>query len=203
VSWGSPSSNTGIAFSISTCEWALLTLNGTVYAAPPPYPPNPSPLLERVVYLHTTSLTTHCPGGPAGQDVPSGFGWLDENGGACLTSADGGGTVGGDPGNGMSAACKVAFDAAKAGRQPVFIPVFDAVTGTGSGTQYHVRGFAAFVLTGWSVPGSRNERSWLTGRVPCTGSDSCISGYFTTGVLAREAALGGPDLGASAVRPIP
>ena len=64
------------------------------------------------------------------------------------------------------------------------------VTGTGTNGVYTLKGFAAFVVTGYSLPGF-NAASWLTGITPCSGSDKCLSGFFTHGLIPSGATIGG------------
>jgi hypothetical protein len=199
AAWGPPASAGGLAVTMSACEWEASTAGGTSYAPPPPYPPNPLPAAstEQVLYLHTTAAETTCPAGPSGADAPGGFGWLDESG-DCTTEIDADGTYGGDPGVSAPNACKDALEASRENKTLVFVPVFDAVVGTGAGTTYHIKGLAAFVLTGYRLPGLSAE-SWLTGANHCTGSDKCLYGYFTQGLVPAAGVIGGPDLGASIV----
>jgi hypothetical protein len=199
AAWGPPASAGGLAVTMSACEWEASTAGGTSYAPPPPYPPNPLPAAsaEQVLYLHTTATETSCPAGPSGADAPGGFGWLDESG-DCATEIDADGTYSGDPGVSAPKACKEALEESRQNRTLVFVPVFDAVGGTGAGTTYHIKGMAAFVLTGYHLPGLSAE-SWLTGAKHCTGSNKCLYGYFTQGLVPAAGVIGGPDLGASIV----
>jgi len=200
AAWGPPASAGGLAVTMSVCEWEASTSGGSSYAPPPPYPPNPLPDAadEQILYLHTTTgKEPTCPAGPSGADAPGGFGWLDEDGG-CTAEIDAGGTFDGDPGVSPPKDCKDALVAARSGKTLLFIPVFDVVTGTGSGTSYHIKGMAAFVVTGYHLPGL-GDASWLTGADPCKGSDKCIYGYFTQGLVPASGVIGGPDLGASIV----
>jgi hypothetical protein len=62
-----------------------------------------------------------------------------------------------------------------------------------------------FVVTGYYLPGA-SQNSWLTGGVPkakyCKGSDKCIYGFFTTGMIPGTGQIGNPgtDFGASIVQ---
>ena len=184
AAWGPPASAGGLAVTMSVCEWEASTSSGTSFAPPPPYPPNPLPDAsdEQVLYLHTTAgKEPACPAGPSGADAPGGFGWLDESG-DCTTTVDADGTYGGDPGVSAPKPCKDALEDAWEDKTLLFVPVFDSVTGTGSGTTYHIKGMAAFVVTGYHLPGL-SAASWLTGADPCKGSDKCIYGYFTQGLV--------------------
>ena len=86
-----------------------------------------------------------------------------------------------------------------AGRVPVEIPVYAAVTGTGSGAVYTLKGFAAFVVTGYQLPGAAAS-DWLDPANDCTGSDVCINGFFVRALIPASGAVGGPDLGATEIK---
>ena len=66
----------------------------------------------------------------------------------------------------------------------VLLPIFDDYGGTGDNAWYHVYGYAAFRLTGWDFGGQ-----YTSGRNVCgsTGSDRCVTGYFTRFVDLSEA----------------
>jgi hypothetical protein len=200
ASYGAPSSADTIAVTESLCEWNAATANGTSYAPAPPYPPNPSSSVERVIYLHTTTKAGSCKAGPSGADLPGGFGFLDDPNGTCQVVVSTSGTYGDNTGASVSKPCKDAISAAQANKTIVYLPVYDSVTGTGTNGVYTLKGFAAFVVTGYSLPGF-NANSWLTGKKPCTGSDKCISGFFTQGLIPNGGTIGsGPSLGATVVQ---
>jgi hypothetical protein len=56
-------------------------------------------------------------------------------------------------------------------------------SGGGNNSWYHVVGWAKFYLTGYKIGGSQQAASLLTGSVPCTGGDRCLSGWFVSGTL--------------------
>jgi Flp pilus assembly protein TadG len=131
----------------------------------------PSTTTERVIYLTKTSGTTGCTG-PSNNIVPGGFGWLTVNSGSCGTRTSIGDTIYSDPGNSA---------------------------GTGSGASYHLYGYAAFRLTGYSFGG---QFSWPS-QAPCNGNNRCVKGYFTSYVDLSNAfaySAGAPALGASVVK---
>ncbi|GIJ50851.1 hypothetical protein Val02_77370 [Virgisporangium aliadipatigenens] len=57
---------------------------------------------------------------------------------------------------------------------PMPVPLYDTA-GPGG---YHLVGFAALRLTGYHLPG-RARPSTLTGTDPCTGTETCLYGWFT------------------------
>jgi hypothetical protein len=202
AAWGVPTRNSGISFTMSLCEWRTATTNGTVYAT---YPPDPPTSYERKILLHHTfDGVTTCPAGPSGADLPGGFGWLEDTSSTCLTTTNADGTYADQTGNSTRGPCKDAIAENWLNRSVVFVPVYDAVTGSGDGGSYHLAGFAAFVVTGYSLSGVR-EKSWLTNTFPCSGSDRCVSGFFVKAIMPAEGPLGPPtaNFGALVVRPIP
>ena len=50
-------------------------------------------------------------------------------------------------------ACQPALPAAQASKSIVFLPIYVTATGNGSNGSYTLKGFAAFVITGYSLPG--------------------------------------------------
>jgi hypothetical protein len=80
----------------------------------------------------------------------------------------------------------------------VLLPLFDDSGLTGSNAWYHVYGYAAFTITGYSLGGQYKSSS-----PPCGGNDRCLAGYFTRFVDLSERFTytnDGPDLGASILR---
>ena len=47
---------------------------------------------------------------------------------------------------------------------------------------YNLKGIAAFVVTGYNIPGSTftNYSDWLNSANTCTGTNYCIDGYFVS-----------------------
>ncbi len=204
ASWGGLAGYSGFPITMSICEWNAATGNGTTYAPAPPYPPSPSPSVEGAVNLQN-SKGTGCNRGPANQFVPGGFGWLD-GGGDCEATTDAGGWVQGSTGSSELNSCRTLLQQVVRDRTPVFLPVFDQVTGTGNNAAFHVVGYAAVVFTGYSLPG-QDSTSWLTGRgkkdCPNQGPStqgSCLFTLFTRALAPQDAALGNSDFGATAVR---
>lgn len=205
ASWGGPSGITsGLALTISHCEWALATSGGTSFAPAPPYPPNPPTSVERVLRLHT-NVTQPCPtAGHNSSDRPGAFGWLDEDNNDCKSTVDiNTPEYGTDPGNNVSNSCKAALDLATAQPYPIIhMPVYRSVTGSGNNTEYQLEGFGAFVVTGAKLPGYNNP-SWLYPSNPdrCTGgNEKCIYGFFTQALVPASGTIGGPSMGVNVVQ---
>lgn len=201
--WGAPTSATTIAFTISACSWYVYTNNGTTFAQPPPYPPNtvPDPSLDHILFEHGSqgSKTTGCPPyQPSGQDAPGNFGWTDDSGNCSVTINNS--SYGGNTGASISQDCQTALSNDQANKTLIYLPVYSAISGTGTGITYTLLGFGAFVITGYHITGSFQAKDWLTNKFPCSGNNFCISGYFTHGLIPSTGGLGGKGLGASIVK---
>jgi len=201
--WGAPSSSDTIAFTISACSWYVYTNNGTNFAPPPPYPPNPLPAasFDHIMFEHGSqgSKTTGCPPyQPSGQDAPGNFGWTDDSGNCSVPINNG--SYGGNTGASISNDCKTALINDQANKTVVYLPVYSAISGTGTGVTYTLLGFAAFVITGYHIGGGFTASDWLNPANNCKGSNFCIDGYFTHGLIPSTGGLGGHDLGASIVK---
>jgi hypothetical protein len=227
ANWGAPQGvDGGLALTFSACEWleavgvdSIDDQATAAYPAPPPYPnttdasipakysPAGWPVdasgdsMERTIYLHDTSAAGTCPAGPAGSDLPGGFGWLDNTDDTCYatTNADDQLTV--DPGNNVTNPCKDALDASLG--TVIYLPVFDSTNDlNGNNGAYNIAGYAAFYMTGYYL-GSVKEPSAVTGDYPCSGQARCISGFFTEALSANDGNTGvvgdGPSFGASIV----
>ncbi len=206
--WGPPSSGNTIAFTISACSWYVYTNNGTSFAPAPPYPPNPlpDPSFDHIMFEHGQlgSQTTGCPPyQPSGQDAPGNFGWTSDPSGTCSTpitnSSYTGGTGTSVPGGKTPGDCETVIANDQANRTLVFLPVYSAITGTGSNVTYTLLGFAAFVITGYHLPGF-TAKDWLNPANDCKGQNFCIDCYFTQGLIPSTGGTGGNGLGATIVK---
>jgi len=189
--WGAPSSGTGAAFTLSICEWNEMTDNGTTLQAPPPaVPPHDA---EGLIHLHGSSGASTCGTSvPAGWDAPGGFGWLAETGGACKATATVDGEIAGNTGVSASGTCQTALANARNDDTVLMVPVYDRLKGTGSSITYHIVGFSAFVVTGYALSGFAATG---IGCASCSGSQKCIYGYFTSGILPLTGTLGAASYG--------
>lgn len=204
--WGAPLSSTTVGFTITKCTWDAATGQGTgnpgVFAPPPPYPPNPSASLDQVVYLKGNGGgTSGCPTEPAGAAAPGNFGWTSDPNATCTTFITNG-VYSGSTGNSVSNDCKPLLQSWQANRTVIEVPVYESVSGTGANVMYTMPpygGFAAFVITGYHLP-SMSATDWVTGKIPCSGGNSCISGFFTHDLVDTAGSLGGVDLGADIIK---
>ncbi len=195
--WGPPSAASGLAVTMSSCEWNQATNDGTELAQPPPYPPNtaPSPSIDRVLELNNMSN----PGCPNMGGAVDEFAWTDDPGNDCQTGVISG-TYDDAGTDGIPSACESVFEAAQANHTVVFLPVYVCdPSATGEGTTYTLEGFAAFVITGYHFSGF-SASDWLDPSNNCTGSDECINGYFTQALSTTPGPIGGTDLGADVVQ---
>jgi len=199
--WGAPSTATTIGVTISACTWDQATSLGTSFAPPPPYPPNPSASFDQVLQLHGTSnsSTSGCSTEPAGADGPGNFGWTSDLLGNCTVTISNG-TYGGSTGNSVSGDCQTALLNAWTSKSVVYIPVYVSIMNPGNNATYTLKGFAAFVVTGYHMPGQAKESDWLNPANDCKGSEFCLNGFFTQGLIPSTGSLGGPNLGAYIVK---
>lgn len=213
AAWGAPSSlSSGLALTISFCEWDMATDpdgDGVrEYAPQPPYPPNPPGSFERILKLSSPGdAVGACPrGGHSGFDSPGAFGWTEDLDDNCTTDIDESGEYGPKTGVGVPTACKDALEDAATPPYPpapvVYLPIYNGVEGSGSGTKYTLEGYAAFVVTGYRIPGW-TKKSWLTGGWCGPASSKCLSGFFTQGLAPSPGGIGaGPYMGAAVVQMI-
>lgn len=194
AAWGLPSgAMSTIAFTVSTCEWNLLTNSGARL-----------PSDEGVIYVHDSDGANNCPAGPSGWDSPGGFGWLDQDQDDTTTcfALINNEVYGGEPGVSMPGDCRSVLDAAIDNQSPLAMSIFDGVKGTGQNIEYHLAGYSIFVPTGYRFSNSENfHRASATGFDPCVGQEKCFYGKFTTGVVRSGTMVQtGTNYGAVATR---
>lgn len=184
VGWGQPVGGTAVLpLAFSWCAFKIQTGGGL-----------PSGTTARTIYFSKTDGTS-CTG-PSGNAVPGGFAWLAANSGTCqATSSTSIGQTPSDPGNSIPSSCSTG-DISSQLNKTVLLPLYDDTGSTGSGAWYHIYGYVAFRLTGYSFGGQFNSPT-----APCSGNDRCVSGYFTQFVdLSTAFTYGvGPTLGLSIV----
>lgn len=195
AAYGAPLSLTAeLPLTLSYCQWNAVTGNGTTFATPPFSPSHPA---HQVVFIKGSDGAGTCTG-PAGAQLPGGFGWLSATGCTATTSSvDGQDVASSDPGAAGPSNCDVSGFLGR----PLAVPVFEDAQGTGAGATYRIAGYASFYLTAYQFNGSHRAR--LPGYPwPCTvPQGQCISGFFTAAVApALDAELGGPSMGATIIR---
>lgn len=184
VAWGPPARTTGLALTVSACAWHRYTGDGAAFSD-----------TEREIPLYDVKTAASC--APTDPN-PGGFRWLADAGADCraTVSADAGYEVA--TGDSRPDGCAAALTALLDSGKPVAVPVFDSVSGGGARATYTVQGFAAFVVTGWHLPGS-NDPSRDPTSTCATGGNACVYGHFTQALLTGGGAIGGRDLGAHIV----
>jgi hypothetical protein len=165
--WGFMGGNQTIPLTFSICEWEHMT-DGKVENLPT----GPT-----TVYFHSsqTAKDLNTCGGPANQNHPGGFGWLNPQGGKCEAYVENG-EVGTDVGNNVPNECTAAFFKSLVG-ETVFMPIFEKVVSQGSKAVYQIEGFAALEISGYRLSGNK-EYNHPEDSPPCGGNDRCIRGRF-------------------------
>jgi Flp pilus assembly protein TadG len=186
ATYGAALQSHSLGVTLSYCAWSALT-SGSKYGT------------EIAVLIHSSAIPCS---GPAGQNVPGGFGWLASDSSCTATIDLTTSTASSDPGNNVSNACKTALTADVSANTVVFLPVFDSASGSGSGATYHLTGVAAFVLNGYKnlpglhpdvVPGGMSSQ--------CSGNNECLFGYFTQALAPLTDVVGtGTNYGATAIK---
>ncbi|MFC9350787.1 pilus assembly protein TadG-related protein [Arthrobacter sp. NPDC057013] len=187
VRWGSPVEGT-IVFPLA---FSICQVSGMVDGA------------AQLLQNHSADANADCPLGPAGKTVPGGFGWTSQNTGQCgglinLALNQSGGATGNDGPSNCDAILNNWASELTAGRQViVLLPVYDDVTGTGSGASYHLKSFAAFSVQGWAFSGA-DKLPMVYNNTPaaksleCKGSCRGIIGKFVKYVSLADGYKLGP-----------
>jgi len=179
TAWGAPSSASVLPITFSNCEF--LDAMASAGYGDPSIDPHQGEIALALNYKVTGKGTTSpCPEGHSGTDAPGGFGWLSET--DCETVVDSEGWVDGDTGNDAVKGCFNVGDT-------VLIPVFQQVTGTGSGTDYRIDGLAAFHITGFRFPSlDKDDAVGADALAECaaeaTDGKTCLYGMFLEDYVA-------------------
>lgn len=160
-------------------------------------------VLQRL-QLHGKDANPDCLYGPSGAAVQGGFGGLHQDSGECSALIDiAASTAGGDTGNNPPPHCEATLNSwaadMNAGKDVILLlPIFNSVTGTGTGAVYGLMTFAAFKVAGWKLgntglPYTFRNRSpdvpaELECREPCRG----IIGTFVKYVSLADGYKLGP-----------
>ncbi|MGN6681447.1 MAG: pilus assembly protein TadG-related protein [Streptosporangiaceae bacterium] len=199
AAWGAPSSATVPALTIPACEWDQATQQGTAFAPPPPYPPNafPSGSSDQVLtYTVGGNGGAGCATEPAGADGPGTFTMVNHARGNCH-SAVGPPKFFGRNRATISLSCELVLQAAQQNQTPLLVPIYVSASNGGS-PSFTLQGFAEFVVTGYNLP-SFFVSDWLDPANNCSGTNYCVNGFFTLGVVPFTGDLGGTNLGASVI----
>ncbi len=192
--WGpAVQSANSLAMTLSLCAWTQATGGGTT----------PTFGVDTRIFVRDAPNAPTC----AGLSAPGEFGWLEDGGGckAAINLTQNGYATGSDPGKNISKQCQDALTSYLANKTPIFIPIFDTTTGTGSGATYHLVGLAALILTGYAnmnplkdvIPSPFTSADCPKGST----SPSCIFGHFTQALVPVSTTIGGGTyFGATAVK---
>ncbi len=186
--WGAPLAATTAAVTISACEWDQATQQGTF----------PGPPADQVLTLNNTGANNNgCATEPAGSDGPASFGWAAHPAGTCALPVSGPSFPGRTQLR-VSFSCQLVLRNAQQNQTPILVPVYVSLSGVPGNITYALKGFADFVVTGYHMPGFA-AADWLDPANDCQGTDYCLNGYFTQGLIPTTGSLGGTDLGASVI----
>jgi hypothetical protein len=186
VRWGSPVEGT-IVFPLA---FSICQVSGMVDVS------------AQLLQNHAADGNPDCPLGPAGKTVPGGFGWTAQNTGECggmvnLDVNQSGSATGNDGPSDCNAILNGWASELAAGRQvTLLLPVYDDVTGTGSGASYHLHSFAAFSVQGWAFSGADKlpmvYNNAATKSLECKGNCRGIIGIFIKYVSLADGYKLGP-----------
>ena len=199
VQWGSPlTGTTPFPLTFSICQ-----VQGQVGGSP------------QLLQAHGSGANPSCNYGPSGAAVEGGFGWTVQNPGSCggyidLSVNEGGSAPGNSVPNNCASTLQKWAASISAGQDViVLLPIFNAVTGTGSGAIYHLVSFAAFKVIGWKFTGNsslpdtfRNASPYVSSALSCNGNCRGIIGTFVKYVSLADGYTLGPvnAYGATIVR---
>lgn len=185
VAWGIAGGATTVPVTISYCQWS---------EAVPDVADLPSETMSVIPMLNPGNGTV-CTG-PAGQQTPGGFSWLDTDGsGECQANVTAEGPSDGDTGMAAPSGCNDGFWESKLG-ETVLIPIFSAVEDPGSNAKFYIEGFAAFRLAAYKFPSTNSTPPANCG----PGVAFCLNGFFVEYVTYGDHLnYGGEDYGGQIV----
>jgi len=183
AAWGYPGSgDSTLPITFAPCQFDI---NGTVHT------------------ILTHGSETCVSDSPSGQVIPGGFAWINPDSGLCKATIlpDDPSTAGlvdpyakTDTGLSMPNECKTVI--AGLLNSVVLFPVFSSAVGTGNNAKYYIKGYAAFLLLGYSFPGASGGDQTGLG-----GSDRGIRGKFVSWVADPTLYGGGGYAGGGATLP--
>lgn len=158
----------------------------------------------QLLQLHGKNANADCLYGPSGAAVEGGFGGLKQDDTACGAFIDlAASTGGGDTGNNPPPRCEATLNSwatdMNAGKDVILLlPIFNSVTGTGSGAVYGLTTFAAFKVVGWKLGPTglpytfRNRTPEVPAALECREPCRGIIGTFVNYVSLADGYTLGP-----------
>ncbi len=202
ASWGAFGGGATIPIALCKRNWDHFTQNGAVLPSGPPAhivkfgsPNSNAPI---VAYQDCSN--------PSADTYAGAFGFLQRDVNCMAVTAEGGNFAGSTGSNAVdpSSPCTVSmlYSTLKVlinSPKPVLVPIFDAFTGSGNSGTFHIVGYGAFVLQGYSFgsgPDPVNRTYGMTAS-ECPGNGDCLKGYYTEFVSVEAAATysAGPGYG--------
>ena len=187
VAWGSLGSFNAIPLVFSLCEY--FTFGGSLT-------PSVFPSGINTITFHGDG-STGCTPSQSGQDLPGGFGYIEND--DCMTALVAGAWTGVETGNSLPKGC----DPDAWLNTDQIIAVYDQAEDTGHNGRYHIAGFVGFRLTGYKFQGSTSGPTGFTCKnkagVPYKKSVVCLTGEFKQ-VATDGGGWGGTDLGARVIK---
>ncbi|HUF33041.1 MAG TPA: Tad domain-containing protein [Acidimicrobiales bacterium] len=144
-----------------------------------------------------------CPLSSSGQDLPGGFGWLDDAAGCESTTVQG---FDASVQTGATPKSCSALDLQEMVGTVIAIPIFESFSGTGTNATYLVSGYSGFRLTGYRLDGGNNAFASDPPPDACSSpTKNCIVGSFTGVVVDTPGEVCGSgdgcqDFGATLIR---
>lgn len=135
--------------------------------------------------------------GPAGLNMPGGFGLLTTAGNCTPTMTVGQPWVESSTGASLPNGCKSIIDSSLVGKE-ILLPIFGYADGQGAGGGYKIVGWGVFVLKGWNLPSNDAGKTY---NWPASNSVQGFYGHFTKKLTYEEGfTFGGPpEFGATGV----
>jgi hypothetical protein len=165
ASWGAPGTIAALPMTIAECEWSAVAAD----------------VLTTLTFHAGSNHDTTCDHN--GSDYPGGFGYLD-GASECSVTVSVGTNIPGDNGTSGIDGClanelRAIYDAG----EPVGIPIYTSVSGTGANATYTISGFAAFEIVAYDL---NHGPAWRYPAVlnPCLPGEVCLVGRFTGEVFS-------------------
>jgi hypothetical protein len=136
--------------------------------------------------------------GSQAADGCSTFNWTTDTGSLCSSAVSDAFTA--YPGSGIPPGCVSVLASSYTNKTVILVPVYvqSSMCGQGQDGSYSLQGFAAFVVTGYVLPGY-TATDWLNSSNTRNCQSECIDGYFTTALIPATGTIGGQAMGASIV----